>query len=75
MDLATGWTGRSAAALQAALRLSNQRFAAKLGIGDRTVSAWHDHPDRRPQTEMQQLLDTALEQAEPAVREIGRAHV
>src|ERR1700742_892342 len=42
MDLATGWTGRSAVALQAALRLSNQRFADKLGIGERTVWGWHD---------------------------------
>lgn len=69
MDLATGWTGRSAAALQAALRLSNDAFAKKLGIGERTVSAWHENLNRRPRTEMQQLLDTTLAQAEPAVRE------
>jgi DNA-binding transcriptional regulator YiaG len=34
----TAWTGRTACALQAALRLSNQAFAAKLGVGVRTVA-------------------------------------
>ena len=33
MDLVTGWTGRAACALQAALRMSNEAFAAHLGIG------------------------------------------
>ena len=33
MDLVTGWTGRAACDLQAALRLSNESFAEHLGIG------------------------------------------
>ncbi len=41
MDLVTGWTGRAACDLQAALRMSNESFAEHLGIGERTVAAWH----------------------------------
>jgi len=62
----TEWTGQRACALQAALRLSQEAFAARLGISARTVAAWHKKPDIRPQSEMQQLLDTALEQASPS---------
>jgi hypothetical protein len=64
----SGWTAEMACALQAAMRLSNEAFAARLGIGVRTVSGWHQKPTLRPQSEMQQLLDTALEQASPEVR-------
>ncbi len=60
------WTGRSASALQAALRLSNEKFAEKLGIGARTVASWHKKPDLRPQSEMQQILDSALQRASDA---------
>ena len=63
MDVVTGWTGRAACTLQAALRMSNEAFAAHLGIGVRTVAGWHQKPGLRPRPEMQQLLDTALEQA------------
>lgn len=63
-----GWTGRSASALQSALRLSNEKFAEKLGIGARTVASWHQKPDLRPQSEMQQVLDTAFERASDAER-------
>jgi hypothetical protein len=69
MDPVTGWTGRTACALQAALRLSNESFAEHLGIGVRTVAAWHQKPTLRPKSEMQQLLDTALEKASPTVKE------
>jgi hypothetical protein len=62
---ADGWTGESACALQAALRLSNEAFAQRLGVGLRTVAGWHQKPTLRQQSEMQQLLDTALEQAAP----------
>ena len=68
MDPVTGWTGRTACALQAALRLSNEAFAGRLGIGVRTVAAWHQKPSLRPRPEMQQVLDTALEQATPAIK-------
>jgi hypothetical protein len=68
MDQVGGWTGQTACALQAALRLSNEAFAEHLGIGVRTVAAWHQKPTLRPRPEMQQLLDTALEQAPPSAR-------
>ncbi|MCP3803463.1 transcriptional regulator [Allokutzneria sp. A3M-2-11 16] len=69
MSLANGWTGETACALQKALRLSNETFAERLGIGSRTVAAWHQKPSLRPKSEMQQLLDTALEQASASVQE------
>jgi hypothetical protein len=69
MDVVTGWTGRTACALQAALRMSNVEFAVHLDIGVRTVADWHDDPGIRPRTEKQQLLDTALARAAPEIRE------
>lgn len=63
MNLVTGWSGRTACALQSALRMSNQAFAAHLGIGVRTVADWHEKPDLQPRPETQQLLDTALARA------------
>jgi hypothetical protein len=69
MDMVTGWTGGAACALQAALRMSNEAFAARLGIGVRTVASWHQKSDLRPRPEMQQLLDTALAQAPAAAGE------
>src|SRR6266851_2683381 len=68
MDPVTGWTGRTACALQAAFRLSNEAFAERLGIGVRTVAAWHQKPTLRPRPEMQQVLDTALEQASQSIK-------
>jgi hypothetical protein len=68
MELVNAWTGRTACALQAALRLSNESFAENLGIAVRTVAAWHQKPTLRPKSEMQQLLDTALEQASASVK-------
>jgi hypothetical protein len=49
--------------------LSNDVFARRLGIGSRTVAGWHQKPTLRPQSAMQEILDTALEQASPAVKE------
>jgi hypothetical protein len=69
MDQMTNWTGRTACALQAAFRLSNEGFAERLGIGVRTVASWHQKPSLRPRPEMQQVLDTALDQASLAIKE------
>jgi 8-oxo-dGTP diphosphatase len=68
MDSASPWTGRRACALQTALRLSNDGFASHLGVAPRTVAGWHKKPDLVPRPEMQQALDTALEQASEAAR-------
>jgi len=69
MDVVTGWTGSTACALQAALRMSNDAFAAHLDVGVRTVADWHQKPGMRPRPETQQLLDTALSRATAEDRE------
>jgi hypothetical protein len=69
MDVVTGWTGRAACALQAALRMSHEAFAAHLGVGVRTVADWHQKSGMRPRPETQQLLDIALARATAEVRE------
>ncbi|KAA9162598.1 transcriptional regulator [Amycolatopsis acidicola] len=69
MNAVSGWTGETACRLQSALRMSNEAFAEHLGIGVRTVAGWHQKPTLRPKPEMQQLLDTALEQAPSPVKE------
>lgn len=63
MEHASPWTGRRACALQNALRMSNDGFASHLGVSQRTVAAWHQKPTLVPRSEIQQALDTALEQA------------
>lgn len=55
------WTGREAAALQAALRMSNERYAEYLGVAVRTVAAWRAKPGMTPAAEAQECLDTAYE--------------
>lgn len=68
MTSMTEWTGRTACALQAALRMSNELFAEHLGVGVRTVASWHQKPAMKPRSEIQQMLDTALERATPSAR-------
>ncbi len=61
MDVVTGWTGRTATALQAALRMSNVDFARHLDIG--TAHRFRTGtmaPDLKPRPEKQGLLDSAL---------------
>lgn len=64
----SAWSGRAACALQAALRLTNEAFAERLGVAVRTVAMWHQHPNVSPKTEIQQALDTTLERAPAAVK-------
>lgn len=68
MQPVSGWTGRTACALQTALRMSNEAFAEHLGIAVRTVAGWHQKTTIRPKTEMQQLLDVALDRAPETAR-------
>lgn len=53
VDVVEVWSGRHACMLQAALRLTNEAFAAHLGVAVRTVAAWHADPAVIPRTEMQ----------------------
>lgn len=62
MDTVGTWTGRTACALQEALRLTIEDFAARTGIGIRTIADWHQRPDITPKASTQQILDTLLEQ-------------
>jgi 8-oxo-dGTP diphosphatase len=50
------------------MRMTNEAFAERLGISERTVSRWHAQPDMTHRTEVQQILDTAYEQAGEAVQ-------
>jgi transcriptional regulator with XRE-family HTH domain len=68
MDTVQLWTGRTACALQAALRMTNESFAGYLGVAVRTVATWHQKPDRVPNAEIQQALDTSLEQADEGTK-------
>lgn len=69
MDVIELWSGRYACLLQSALRLTNEQFAARLGIAVRTVATWHSDAAVVPRREMQQLLDTVHEQAPEAARQ------
>ena len=68
MDIVDTWTGRSACVLQAALRMTNEAFAAHLGVSTRTIATWHAEPGIVPRPEMQQLLDTSYERAGETVQ-------
>jgi len=58
------WTGREAKLLREALRLSIRDFAARLGIGVRTINKWEARQaDITPLPHMQEVLDTALARA------------
>jgi 8-oxo-dGTP diphosphatase len=61
------WTGRTACALQQALRMTNEQFANHLDVAVRTVASWHSNPGLVPKNDTQQLLDTAYERASPSV--------
>ncbi|MGL5826643.1 MAG: hypothetical protein ACRCYU_17805 [Nocardioides sp.] len=66
MTVVESWTGAHAAALRAALRLTNEGFAEHLGTATRTVATWNSEPEVSPRAEIQRALDTALERASEA---------
>ncbi|MBA2951616.1 NUDIX hydrolase [Streptomyces himalayensis] len=68
MDVVDTWTGRTACALQAAFRDTNEAFAGRLDVAPRTVANWHKDPELVPRTELQAALDTTYERAGEAVR-------
>lgn len=69
MDVVDTWTGRAACLLQQAMRMTNEAFAEHLGISERTISHWHAQPAMVHRTEVQQILDTAYEQAGETVQQ------
>jgi 8-oxo-dGTP pyrophosphatase MutT (NUDIX family) len=68
VDVVDEWTGAAATALQAASRFTQEEFAEKLGIGRRTVAAWHAKPDVVLSTEFQRFLDTLYELSSEPVK-------
>lgn len=68
MDVIDIWTGATACALQAALRMTNDQFAQRLGVAVRTVATWHATPTIEPRTEIQAALDTVYEGAPDSVQ-------
>lgn len=69
MDVVTSWTGARADALREALRMSNESFAAHLGVAVRTVATWRARPGVVPRPSVQEILDTALSRASSQVKE------
>lgn len=47
--------------------MTNEAFGERLGISPRTITRWHQAPEMTHRTEVQQILDTAYEQAGEAV--------
>lgn len=63
------WSGREAALLRRALRMSLREFAAYLGVSDRAVSKWEAGGAALiPRKETQAILDTALERCSEEAR-------
>lgn len=50
------------------MRLTNEAFGERLGISPRTITRWHSAPGMIHRTEVQQILDTAYEQAGETVQ-------
>lgn len=48
--------------------MTNEAFGERLGISPRTITRWHQAPEMVHRTEVQQILDTAYEQAGEAVQ-------
>jgi hypothetical protein len=69
VSVVASWTGSRADALRRALRMTNESFAAHLGVAVRTVAYWRADPDVVPRPGMQEILDTALATAPGSVQE------
>lgn len=69
VDVVASWTGARADALREALRMSNEGFAAHLGVAARTVANWRARPEVVPRPAAQEILDAALARAPFNVRE------
>lgn len=62
------WTGEKAARLHDAFEITQEEFAAKLGVSVRSVASWRANPKMVPQPETQRILDTTYRLAGDAVR-------
>src|SRR4051794_16037972 len=74
MDVTAHWTGREAAALRKAQRMSIRAYAVHLGVSPATITNWeHRGTAARLRTDTQQMLDTDLAHASADVRHRFRA--
>jgi tetratricopeptide (TPR) repeat protein len=70
MRVITSWTGGQADALRHALHMTNETFAAHLGVATRTVANWRRDPSIIQIPAIQETLDAALDGAD----ERAKAH-
>jgi hypothetical protein len=63
------WTGRTAHALQLALRMTNEGFAERIGASVRTVAKWSANPNSVQIPDLQRALDTMHSQASAEEKE------
>lgn len=62
------WNGRLAQCLRFALRMTQEQFAAHLGLDPRGMAKWSTQPDMIPTMQTQQILDGALALADDGVK-------
>ena len=63
------WTGRTAHALQLALRMTNEGFAERIGASVRTVAKWSANPNSVQVPDLQRALDTMYSRASAEEKE------
>jgi len=68
MNVVASWTGGRADLLRQALRMTNEAFAAHLGIAARTAAYWRARPEVALRPATQQILDVALARASEQAR-------
>jgi 8-oxo-dGTP diphosphatase len=68
MSPAHEWTGKDATALRKSLRMTENRFAARVGVSSRAVAHWVTHPATVPRAAVQDKLDELHAGASPAVK-------
>lgn len=68
MQVVATWSGGRADILRQSFRMTNESFAAHLGIHARTVANWRGNPDVIPRPAIQEILDAALERAPDRVK-------
>ena len=68
MQVIATWSGGHADLLRQAFRMTNESFAAHLGVHARTVANWRGNLDVIPRPAIQDILDAALERAPDRVK-------
>lgn len=61
------WNGHRIRLLQQAFRMTQEEFAAHLGVSVRGLASWRSQPEFVPRASTQQILDVAYERADEGV--------